>query len=208
MTKGETMTGTDPDSETRLATDPIETPDEAPADVPVELPGEVERSDRQWEGWALFVVALLVAASGVWAWWSAAQDSATDEARTRDAALIEVTAHMETLNTLNHADIDGGLRAWADASTGVFRDQLEAVSDEDRASLAEAGADSVGRVLEAAVFELDTDSGTATVIAAVEITVTSDDGETTTKRNRFSADAVLVDGDWLIDDLRQVAVTL
>lgn len=71
------------------------------------------------------------------------------------------------------------------------------------------GRPETGRVVNAAVTDLDDD--TATVIAAVEVTVRDGkdaDAEPTVKRNRFSADLVRAGGTWKLESLQQVAVDL
>ncbi len=66
--------------------------------------------------------------------------------------------------------------------------------------------------MEAALTEL-TDR-TATLIAAVEVTVSDKESEKdpskepAVKRNRYSADLVLVDGTWKLESLGQVPVGL
>ncbi|MBM9462356.1 hypothetical protein JL108_02775 [Aeromicrobium sp. YIM 150415] len=162
-----------------------------------------------WAAWLGIGVAVVLALSGVLAAWAALNDDTIERAETRDAVLVRATQHIETLNTLDYRDLDAGLEAWTDASTGTLRDQLAGVPDEEKQMLAEQQMISSGEVVEAAVTDLDDD--TATVIAAVEVTVTdgSDpDAEPTVKRNRFSAELLHEDGDWKLESLSQVSVSL
>ncbi|MFD1248683.1 hypothetical protein ACFQ3F_12860 [Nocardioides ginsengisoli] len=133
----------------------------------------------------------------------------------RDRVLIAARHGIETMNTLDYRDLDGGLAAWADVTTGTLHDQLVSTSKPDRALLADQHASSVGTVLDAGVVDLDHDS--ASVIAAVEVTVTPADepgdepgdkaaAKPTVKRNRFAADLVKVGGRWLLESLQQVSV--
>jgi|UPI0003C7DEF3 Mce-associated membrane protein len=162
-----------------------------------------------WPVLAVLLVGLVAAAVGSWLWWSAAHDDDLELAQTRDTVLIEGTQHIETLNTLDYRDVDGGLEAWADATTGTMRDQLTAVDEAQRQLLADQQKISEGRVVEAGVLELDGD--TATVVAAVEISVVDDanpGSEATVKRQRYSADLRLVKGEWKLENLVQVAVSV
>ncbi|MCW2839000.1 MAG: hypothetical protein JWR55_483 [Aeromicrobium sp.] len=190
-------------------------------EVPEAEPDESESSVQPaWPGWtaslrrrlrlvALGVVAAIVLVSGLLAWWQAAGDGDLDRAETRDAVLIAGRQHIETLQSLDYRDIDEGLDAWLDVTTGTLHDQLAAVGDDDRGLLADQKKISTGRVIDAAVLDLDDDS--ATIIAAVEITVADDPSagtEPTIKRNRFIADLVKAKGQWKLENIEQVAVDL
>lgn len=157
----------------------------------------------------VLAAALVVAVVGLRAWWQAEHDPDLARAGERDAVLVAASTHVATLNTLDHDAIEEGLDAWGDATTGMLHDQLTGVDDADRSQLAALGTVSTGRVLDAAVLELDGD--TATVLAAVEVTVVDErtpGAEPVVKRNRFAADLRQVDGRWLVEDLQQVAVSL
>jgi Mce-associated membrane protein len=159
--------------------------------------------------WALVLVAALVAASGVFMWWQADHDPDRAAAETRDTVLIEARQAIETMNTLDYRSVDQGVKAWSQVTTGTLKDQLAGVSAEDRQLLADQKKISTGRVADAAVIDVDDD--TATVIAAVEVTVkdaAKPDSEPTVKRNRFSADLVKTGGRWKLESLQQVAVSL
>ena len=167
--------------------------------------------DRKRRGgalvWLLLVVSVVAVVSAYVAWRAADRDPDRDRAALRDQALIEGTVAVETMNTMDHRDVAGGLEARQTVSTGVLHDQLLAVGDEERDLLAEQGKIATGRVVQAALTEL-TDR-TATLIAAVEVTVRGEESEEpAVKRNRFSADLVLVDGEWKIENLQQVPVGL
>lgn len=183
--------------------------DETTFDEPAQpvKPGQSGR--RGWAQWGLLLLALVVAVSGLIAWSRASGDENISKAETRDAVLITARQHIQTLNSLDYRDIDAGLKAWTAVTTGTLKDSLTQVDGENRRLLADQKKISVGKVVDAAVVSLEGSS--ATVIAAVEITVTDDakpDAEPTVKRNRFSADLVKVKGQWKLENLQQVAVNL
>jgi Mce-associated membrane protein len=180
--------------------------------VEKDAPEPSSRRDRVLT-WALPLVALCVLAAGLVTWWRASghDKEMVDEAARRDRVLIVATSHIETLNSLDYRTVDEGLKGWAAVTTGTLHDQLTSVSEDDRKVLAEQKKISTGSVMDAAVTELDDD--TATVIAAVEITVrdgsaSGEDADPTVKRNRFAADLVKVGDDWLLESLEQVAVNM
>lgn len=160
-----------------------------------------------WRGFLLPAAAALVMIAGLLVWWRAAHDDGLALADTRDAVLIAATSNIETMNSLDYRDVEGGLAAWSAVTTGTLHDQIAQISEEDRALLADQQKISVGQVVDAAVLDLDT--AKATVVASLEVTVTDGldpEAEPSVKRNRFSADLVLVGGDWLLERLDQVAV--
>lgn len=209
-----------------MSVDAVSRTDPAPGDAAdtgdTEDTGSPEQGDRSarprrrdaltWRRVAPVVavaIAVVVALVGLRAWWQAEHDPDLALAGERDAVLVAARTHVATLNTLDHDEVDAGLEAWGDATTGMLHDQLTGVDEADRASLAALGTVSTGRVLDAGVLELD--DTTATVLLAVEVTVVDErtpGAEPAVKRNRFAADLRQVDGEWLVEDLQQVAVTL
>ncbi|GEB11872.1 hypothetical protein GUY44_20645 [Pimelobacter simplex] len=158
----------------------------------------------------LAVLAAVVLVVGLVSWWRAGDHDAADvdRAQLRDTVLITARSHIETMNTLDFNDIDGGLDKWEDVSTGTLKDQIAATDAETRKLMAERGMISTGKVTDAAVVDLT--SSTATVIASVETTVVDSakpDQAPTVKRNRMAADLVKVGGRWLLEALDQVAVS-
>lgn len=155
------------------------------------------------------MVALLLGISGGVAWWSASHSDDLAAASDRDAVLVAAKQHIATLNTLDYRKVDAGLKAWTSVTTGTLKDQFSSISADDRKLLADQKKISTGKVVDAAVLEVDGSS--ARVIASVEVEVR--DGkdlskDPTIKRNRFSADLTRSGGSWKLDTLQQVAVDL
>jgi Mce-associated membrane protein len=156
--------------------------------------------------WVFLAVAMVALVMSFTSWRTANNDPDRDRADLRDNALIQGTADVETMTSMDHRDVAAGIKAWQSVSTGVLHDQLTSVGQDEQKMLADQGKIATGRVVDAALTDL-TDR-TATLITAVEVTVREDDAskEPAVKRNRFSADLVLVDGRWKIENLQQVAV--
>ena len=155
------------------------------------------------------LVALLLGISGGVAWWSAAHSEDLEAASDRDAVLVAAKQHIATLNTLDYRKVDAGLKAWTSVTTGTLKDQFSSISADDRKLLADQKKISTGKVVDAAVLEVD--GASARVIASVEVEVR--DGkdlskDPSIKRNRFSADLTRSGGTWKLDTLQQVAVDL
>lgn len=160
-------------------------------------------------GLLALVVAAVIAVVGSWWWWDAAHDDQLALAQDRDAALIAATEGVETINSLDYRDTGADLAAWQDVTTGQFQDGIAGITDSQRQLLVDEQKIATAEVVDAAVLSIEGDE--ATVVAAVEITVVDDavpDSESTLKRNRFSAQMKLVEGEWKISDLKQVAVSL
>jgi Mce-associated membrane protein len=158
--------------------------------------------------WLLLVLAVIAVAVAFWSWRDADNDPDRARAALRDTAVVEGTAAVETMTTMDGRDVEAGIKAWQSVSTGVLHDQLLSVGDSEQQMLADQGKIASGRVVQAALTELTDRS--ATLLAAVEVTVKPTDGSEApaVKRNRFSADLVLVNGQWKIENLQQVAVNI
>jgi len=157
------------------------------------------------------IVAVAVLAAGLVAWWRADghDASAVAAASRRDAIVIAATSEIETMNTLDYRKVAEGLKAWMQITTGTLHDQLAQAGKQDRQAIADQQKISTGHVVDAAVVDMTAD--TATVIAAVDVTVkdgTVAKARPTVKRERFSADLVRVHGRWLLEKLDQVAVSI
>ncbi|MEG9227499.1 hypothetical protein [Aeromicrobium sp. Sec7.5] len=160
-------------------------------------------------GMLALILGSVIAVVGSWWWWEAAHDDQLAVAQDRDSALIAGTEGIETINTLDYRDTDTDLAAWEEVTTGQFQDGIAGIDEGQRQLLIDEQKIATAEVVDAAVLSIDGEE--ATVVAAVEITVIDDaapDSEPTLKRNRFSAQMTLVEGEWKIENLQQVAVSL
>jgi len=150
------------------------------------------------------VAALVFAGWGGWTWLQAGNDDSLTYAEVRDEVLATGRTQVATLTTLDAHDVDGGIDKWLAVSTGGLRDELAATDAKTRQALTTAGTVATGRVLDAAVSELDTRSGTAKLLVSVEISTVKDGSPPVAKRNRFIAGLSRVDGGWKLSALDQV----
>ncbi len=201
----------EPEETTEQEREPSVVEQQAPSVKVVETTPEPRSPRDRLLLWVLPAVVLCVLVAGLVSWWRATghDQEMVDDAARRDRVLIVATSHVETLNTLDYRKVDEGLKSWAEITTGTLHDQLADVPDDERKLLADQQKISTGSVMEAALTDLD--DNTATVIAAVEITVQDGadaDAEPTVKRNRFAADLVKVGDEWLMESLEQVEVDI
>lgn len=190
------------DAELAGITPPVDKP-------PVDTPPVEKVARRNRLPIAAAVIAALVMITGLFAWWHTSNDADLAMTQTRDVVLISATQNIAIMNSLDYRKVDQGLKAWLSVTTGTLHDQLADVGADDRKLLADQKKISTGKVVDAAVVDLDASS--ATVIAAVEITVKDvahPDAKPTLKRNRFTADLIKVRGTWKLQNLQQVAVNL
>jgi Mce-associated membrane protein len=160
-----------------------------------------------WPLRAAVVLVVLAAAFAGWAgwtWWRADADESLSYAQARDEVLAAGRAHVVLLTTLDSSDVDGGIDRWLTVSTGSLRDELAATDAKTRQTLRQGGTVATGRVLDAAVSELDTRTGTAKLLVSVEIATSVRGGEPATKRNRFVAGLTRTGDRWLLSALDQV----
>ncbi|MEC3982408.1 hypothetical protein [Amycolatopsis sp. H20-H5] len=156
---------------------------------------------------ALAVVAIAFAAWFGYAWWHAAHDDGIGRAVVRDDALKAGQQAVATLTTLDYRQAGPGYQRWLDASTGALHDELAADQQGSLDRITQAKTVTDGKVLDAAVTEVDSGAGTAKVIASVELQVKPDGGDPVTKRNRFQAELARTPAGWRVTALGQIPVT-
>ncbi|WHM35580.1 hypothetical protein [Streptomyces sp. BPTC-684] len=152
------------------------------------------------------VLALALCGVSGWSYARARGDGDLAYAQSRDAALAAGRRHIARLNSFDARDVDTGLAAWLDATTGPLRDELRTTRAKSAQVLKEQGATARAEVTDAAVTELDDRSGTARLIATVRIEAQPRTGATTTDRKRFEAGLTRTGGGWKLTSLTAVAV--
>lgn len=150
------------------------------------------------------VLALAFAGWGGWTWLRAGNDDSLSYATARDDVLATGRVQVATLTTLDYHDVDAGIKKWLAVSTGGLRDELAATDAATRQQLEANATVATGRVLDAAVSELDTRAGSAKLLVSVEISTAKGGSPPSAKRNRFVAGMSLVDGEWKLSALDQV----
>ncbi|MFE6666241.1 hypothetical protein ACFVFH_22125 [Streptomyces sp. NPDC057697] len=164
---------------------------------------------RTLTGWAVLLAAVLVCALGGWSYARARGDDSLAYAKHRDTALADGRHRLAVLNSLDAKDsgtVDSGLAAWLDSSTGPLRDQLGRTRDKDAKELTKSGATARGKVTDAALTALDERTGTAEMIATVDVEVTPRTGKGGTERKRFEATLARTADGWKVKALTAIPV--
>ncbi|WP_207946997.1 hypothetical protein [Actinomadura sp. 7K507] len=157
-------------------------------------------------GWAAILAAAVFLG---WSGWSVRQDEPgerTGPERTRDLVLRSARSQIAALNTMDPAEVDTGLRAWLDASTGPLHDQLERDEPQNRTKIGKSRTTAAATVTGAAVTSLDAREGKAKVIASVQVELTLQGGSPTLQRKRFEAGAARTPSGWKLESLTAVPV--
>jgi Mce-associated membrane protein len=141
-----------------------------------------------------------------YSWYSASHSSAVTYGMARDEALTTGRTLVAELNTLDYHDVDGGLGKWLSASTGPLHDQLARTDETTKKTLAANATVATGRVVDAALSELDEHAGTAKMLASVEITMAKQGTAPAVKRNRFAAALSRTPDGWKLSALDQLPV--
>lgn len=168
-------------------------------------------------GWAahraLFAAAALVVVAAAnagwfgWRWAVAAHDDALTRARTRDEVLRVGETEACDLSTVDYRDPRAGLDRWEKATTGVLHDQLVAGAADFLTKVRQAGVVTVARVVEGALREFDERAGTASVIVAVDVSVTPEDQPSTDKREALRGQLIRTADGWKVSQIDEVPVT-
>ncbi|WP_103350264.1 hypothetical protein [Amycolatopsis sp. CA-128772] len=155
---------------------------------------------------ALIAAAAVFAGWSGYAWYAAAHASAVTYGTARDEALATGRTLVAELNTLDYHDVNGGLGRWLSASTGPLHDQLARTDETTKKTLAANATVATGRVVDAALSELDEHAGTAKLLASVEITMAKEGTAPAVKRNRFAAALSRTADGWKLSALDQLPV--
>lgn len=128
---------------------------------------------------AAAVLALIAAGCAAWfgsSWYRAAHSGSLAYSRTRDAVLQAAEQGVLNFNTLDYHHAAQGLGLWLDSSTGTLRAQLAQGLQQETQLVEQRKTITTARILDGAVTQLDTVAGTASVIVAVDVTVTPASG--------------------------------
>uniref|UniRef100_A0AAU2VGC1 Mce-associated membrane protein n=1 Tax=Streptomyces sp. NBC_00003 TaxID=2903608 RepID=A0AAU2VGC1_9ACTN len=150
---------------------------------------------------AALTASLAFAALAGWTYLDARDDSTVAYSTSRDAALKAGRTQIAALSTLDAAHPDAALRTWLDASTGPLHDELR------RTGAGKPTTSARGSVTDAAVTELDDRSGTAKLIATVQVQLAPAGGAATTDRKRLEAALERTASGWKLKALSAVPVT-
>src|SRR5579875_590134 len=128
----------------------------------------------------LVVVAAGCAAWFGWSWYSRAHAATLGDARVRDQALAQGEQAIVNFNTMDYHNVAQGLRRWQDSSTGELRKAISTGQAQFEKEVRADRTETTATILDAALTSLNRQSGTAGIIAAVQLTVTPAKGSSVT----------------------------
>lgn len=142
-----------------------------------------------------------------WSWHSASHSAALAASRARDDALQAGEQAVQNFNTLDYRKVRQGLNLWEQSSTGGLRAEIVAGQAQFERQVVQARTVTSAQVLDAALTSLNIRAGTATIIAAVQITVTPAQGAPVVKQNRLEGVLTRTADGWKLSALGQVPVS-
>lgn len=153
--------------------------------------------------------ALVAAVFAAWfgsSWASAAQSGSLGYSRTRDQALRDGEQAVQNLNTLDYRTVAAGLAVWQESSTGTLHTDLVQAQQQYEQVIRQQKTVTSAKVLDGALTQLDTHAGTATIMAAVQLTVVPSSGKPVTKLEREEGTLTRTSSGWKLSDLTYPAV--
>jgi Mce-associated membrane protein len=187
-------------SETDAEVDPVPEADPAPEEAaparrvdPVRLTAIV-----------LLAASVLFAAFGGWYWLSAPRVSS--DAGVRDQALRSGEQAVLNFNTLDYRHVDAGVNLWLQSSTGSLHASIVAGQTSFEEQIVKAQTTTSARILDAALTQLNVQSGRAVIIVAIQLTVTPAHGAASTKQSRLEGTLARTASGWKLSGLSQVPV--
>jgi len=158
---------------------------------------------------AASLLALAAAVCAGWfgsSWYSAAHDSGADLAQARDAALRDGEQAVQNMNTLDYRSVSQGMALWEQSTTGDLHTQLTGGASSFEKEVQQAKTVTTAKVLDGAITELDPAQGKASLMVAVQITVTPDGGKATTKQSRMLGQLTRTSAGWKLSALSDAPV--
>jgi Mce-associated membrane protein len=113
---------------------------------------------------------------------------------------------VQNFNTLDYRKVSQGLNLWEQSSTGTLHDEIAAGRAQFIRQIQQTKTVTTARILDGALTSLNARAGTASLIVAVQITVTPASGSPVTKQSRLAGRLTRVQGGWKLSALGQVPV--
>lgn len=123
----------------------------------------------------------------------------------RDEALRAARTGVATMNTLDYREVDADLGEWEQVSTGALHDEIVDARTRSRQTIVDAKSVTKATVLSSAVKAVDARAGTATVLVAVRVNVSTGTTAPADKYLRFQSTLLRTEQGWKLDSIGQVA---
>ena len=154
----------------------------------------------------LAILAALFAAWSGWSWYRASTAGPPPDAQLRDQVLQAGEQAVQNFNTLDYRKVAAGLALWEQSSTGPLRTEISKGRAQFESQIQQTKTITTARVLDGALTALNPRAGTASIIVAVQITVTPANGSPVTKQSRLIGTLTKTTSGWKLSQLGQVPV--
>jgi len=155
------------------------------------------------------VLLLAAAVFAGWSLWSLQRASGAGVpaySQARDTALQAGEQAVQNFNTLDYRKVGQGLSLWEQSSTGALRAEIVAGRAQFEKQIQTAKTVTTAKILDGALTALDTRAGKATIIVALQITVTPTRGTPAVKQSRLTGGLARTAAGWKLSALGQVPV--
>ena len=154
----------------------------------------------------LAILAALFAAWSGWSWYRASTAGPPPDAQLRDQALQAGEQAVQNFNTLDYRKVAAGLALWEQSSTGPLRAEISKGRAQFEQQIQRTKTITTARILDGALTALNPQAGTASIIVAVQITVTPASGSPVTKQSRLVGTLAKTASGWKLSQLGQLPV--
>jgi Mce-associated membrane protein len=154
----------------------------------------------------LAILAALFAAWSGWSWYRASTAGPPPGAQLRDQALQAGEQAVQNFNTLDYRKVAAGLALWEQSSTGPLHTEISKGRAQFEQQIQQTKTITTARVLDGALTALNPRAGTASIIVAVQITVTPASGSPVIKQSRLVGTLAKTASGWKLSQLGQVPV--
>jgi Mce-associated membrane protein len=154
----------------------------------------------------LTALAALFAAWSGWSWYRASTAGPPSGAQLRDQVLQAGEQAVQNFNTLDYRNVAAGLALWEQSSTGPLHMEISSGRTQFERQIKQTKTITTARILDGALTALNPRAGTASIIAAVQITVTPASGSPVTKQSRLAGTLTKTSSGWKLSQLGQVPV--
>ena len=152
----------------------------------------------------LAVLAAVFAAWSGWSWYRASNAGPPAGAQLRDQVLQAGEQAVQNFNTLDYRKVAAGLALWEQSSTGPLHAEIIAGRSQFEHQIQLTKTVTTARILDGALTALN--PRTASIIVAVQITVTPAGGSPVTKQSRLLGTLTRTRSGWKLSALGQVPV--
>ena len=154
----------------------------------------------------LAALAALFAAWSGWSWYRASTAGPPPGVQLRDQVLQAGEQAVQNFNTLDYRNVAAGLALWEQSSTGPLRTEISTGRAQFESQIKQTKTITTARILDGALTALNPRAGTASIIVAVQITVTPANGSPVTKQSRLAGTLTKTSSGWKLSQLGQVPV--